>query len=66
MFSYRHLFMDTPVLADHQKLKFIKCVWILYDIYQTYQEWWLIGADSGRNSKEAMLSVPFAADIWLN
>ena len=38
IFSYVLLHMNTPVLADHQKLNFIISVQILDAVLRTFQE----------------------------
>ena len=54
--------MDTPVLADQQKLTFISSVQTLNAVLQIYQEQWTIGMDFERGSKESMLSAHFDVD----
>ena len=52
-----------PVLVDQQNLTFIRSIQTLYAIQQSYhQEWWLIGTDGKRESKESVLSVCLGDD----
>ena len=54
-FSSGQPHMDTPVLTEQQKLIFICSEWILDASYETCQEWWPIGTDCKRESKETVL-----------
>ena len=54
-FSCRLLTRKTSMLANQQKLTFISSMQTLGAIYKTYQEWWPIGADGERESRESML-----------
>ena len=56
-FAYGLLYMDSLVLVNQQRLTFISCVWTLDAVWRTYQEWWSIGIDSERESKETVLSA---------
>ena len=47
--------MDTAVLSDQQKYTFISFVSTLGNLLKTHQEWWLIGTDGVRKSKESVL-----------
>ena len=51
---HKLLYMDTPVLSDHQKLTSISSVWTLDAVWRTYQAQWPIGMD-GEESRESML-----------
>ena len=55
MFSYRLQHMDTPVLADQQKLTFISSVWTLDALLSTFQWQWSIGMGGKRELRESVL-----------
>ena len=56
------LHMDTPVIADQQKLTFIGSVQTLDAFEMTSQEQLLIGMDGKRVSKESVLLTSFEDD----
>ena len=49
--------MDTPALADQQKLTFISSVWTLDAIERNCLERRLIGMDGEKELRESMLSA---------
>ena len=54
-FSNGLLHIDTPILADKHELTFISFVQTLDAIKKTYKEWWPIGMNDERESRESML-----------
>ena len=55
MFCYGFLHMDTPVLADQQKVIFTISVVTLDAVKRTCQKQWLTVGDSKKESKEFVL-----------
>ena len=53
IFSYGLLYMDTPVLADQQRLTYISSVQTVDAAKRTFLEWWIIGIDSKRDSVQS-------------
>ena len=62
MFFCGLLHMDTPVLADQQKLIFVISVQILDAVWRTCQDQKMIGMDGTRDAKKSMLSVQLNDD----
>ena len=58
-FFYGLLHMDVPVLADQQKLTWIRYVQTLDVIWRICWEWWIIGMDGKRESGKSVLSEWF-------
>ena len=52
MFSCELQYMNTPVLANQQKLIFFSSVQTLDAVERNYQERWLIETDGERGGKE--------------
>ena len=56
-FSYGLLLMDTPVLVDQPRLRYVTSVRTLDTVYKTYQEQWMIGEiDRQIDSRISVLS----------